>query len=396
LCLSLAGVAACKSGSAQQPKFDTAPVERGSLLSRVTASGTLSALVTVQVGSQVSGRIQKLLVDYNTVVKKGQLLAVLDPQLFEAAVNQSRANLASARANVAKAEVEVRQTQRQLARMRSLAEQKLISESDLDVAQSAADTAQAQAESARAIVLQAQASLHQAQINLQYTSIYSPIDGVVISRSVDVGQTVAASLQAPTLFTIAEDLRKMQVDTSVAEADIGKLTASQSASFTVDAFPGERFRGKVRQIRNAPQTVQNVVTYNVIIDVENPELKLRPGMTANVEVVADSRDEALKVANAAFRFRPPAELVGDKKGKPEKGEATTFKSKPEDPSQKTVWVLRNDKPEPVKLKTGITDGKFTEVVDGELREGDQIITAYNSPDKKAGTGAPSGMSRRPF
>jgi HlyD family secretion protein len=395
-------VAACRPAASQAPRFDTAPVERGPLISRVTASGTLSALVTVQVGSQVSGRIQKILVDFNSVVHKGDLLAEIDPQLFEASVEQSRANLASNKAQLLKASVMVEKTKRDLARQRKLEALKLIAAADLDASQAAYDGAVADVENARASVLQAEAQLHQAGVNLKYTTIYSPIDGVVISRAIDVGQTVAASFSSPTLFTIAEDLRKMQVDTSVSEADIGKLSADQRATFTVDAFPGDHFEGKVRQIRNAATTVQNVVTYDVVIDVLNPELKLRPGMTANVDVIADQRSSALKVSNAAFRFRMPAELMpaapvktdgdtklarvdGDHRRDPKGGEHK--------PNQKSLWVLENGQPKMLSVKTGITDGKFTEVLAEELHEGDLVVTAYNSPDKKPGT---QGMMRRPF
>ncbi|HVI92482.1 MAG TPA: efflux RND transporter periplasmic adaptor subunit, partial [Anaeromyxobacter sp.] len=262
--------------------FETQPADRGGVVAKVTATGTLSALVTVQVGSQVSGRLAQVLVDYNSPVKKGQLIARIDPQLFEAAVEQARANLVAARGNLAKARAQAIDADRQAKRSATLAEQKLVSEADRDTAQANADAARAQVEASNGDVAQAEASLHQAQVNLAYTRIVSPTDGVVISRNVDVGQTVAASLQAPTLFVIAEDLSRMQVDTNVAEADVGKLQDGMDATFTVDAYPTERFRGKVRQIRNAPQTVQNVVTYDAVIDVPNPDLKLRPGMTANV------------------------------------------------------------------------------------------------------------------
>ena len=289
-------------------RYETARVDRGRIVAQVTATGTLSALVTVQVGSQVSGRIQQLFVDFNSPVKKGQLIAKIDPQLFQATLEQARANHIAARADLARAKVQAADAARQLARTRSLAERKLVAQADLDTAQATAEGAQAGVDAAAGKVEQARASLQQAQVNLAYTNIISPINGTVISRSVDVGQTVAASLQAPTLFVIAEDLAKMQVDTSVAEADIGKLRAGMDASFTVDAFPGRRFRGTVRQIRNAPQNVQNVVTYDAVVDVGNPDLELRPGMTANVSFVFADRADVLRVPNGALRFRPSAEL----------------------------------------------------------------------------------------
>jgi HlyD family secretion protein len=231
-------------------------------------------------------------------------------------------------------------------------------------------------------VAQARAALSQARVNLAYTDIRSPTSGVVISRNVDVGQTVAASLQAPTIFVIAEDLAKMQVDTSVAEADVGRLKAGMAATFTVDAYPGETFRGKVRQIRNAPQTVQNVVTYDAVIDVDNPELKLKPGMTANVTFVYAEKDDVLKVPNSALRFRPPPALLGDAKGS---GAA----AKPGASGQRTVWTLAGDKPEPEKVKTGISDGSFTEVMEGNLEVGEVVIT-----DVLGGSGAPNLQNLR--
>src|SRR5215472_12744590 len=267
------------------PRFETATVQRGRLISRVTATGTLSALVTVQVGTQVSGRIAQLNVDFNSSVKKGDLIAKIDPQLFEAAVEQARANYIEAKGNLAKSRAQAADAQRQLIRAKTLLQKQLISQADHDTTETAKLAADAQVEVSLGAVEQARAALHQAEINLAYTSIISPIDGTVISRNVDVGQTVAASLQAPTLFTIAENLKKMQVDTNVAEADVGRLEPGMIATFTVDAYPNERFRGTIRQIRNAPQTVQNVVTYDAVIDVDNSDLKLRPGMTTNVTVI---------------------------------------------------------------------------------------------------------------
>jgi len=284
--------------------FETTAVQRRDVESRVTATGTVSALVTVQVGSQVSGRIQEILVEYNSPVKKGQVIARIDPQLLQAAVERARANLTAARANVQKARVEAENSRRQAERSRTLRDQQFISQSELDTAESAAQVSQAQVTSSEASMAQAQAALNEAEVNLRYATIVSPTDGIVISRSVDVGQTVAASLQAPTLFTIAEDLRKMQVNTSVAESDVGRLQDGMRATFTVDAWPGVNFDGVIRQIRNASQTVQNV-TYDAVIDVENPELKLKPGMTANVTRVTAHRENVVTVPNAALRFRPP-------------------------------------------------------------------------------------------
>lgn len=342
------------------PRYRLAKVERGPLTAAVSATGNLNAVITVQVGSQVSGQIKDLMADFNSIVKKNQVIARIDPDIFEAKVNQARADLDSAKATVlnqeaqveraradvenaraalaeakaqtAKAQVAVVDAKRDFDRKTELFARKLIARSDLDSSQAGHDSAIAQVESARAHeqaldsaiqsataqlrvtqamlvsaraqVEQKNAGLKQAQVDLDHTTILAPVDGVVVSRQVDVGQTVAASLQAPVLFTIAQDLTKMQVETSVDEADIGRLKLDDRANFTVDAFPGETFTGTVTQIRKAPQVVQNVVTYTVIVGVENPSGKLMPGMTANVKLVVAQKPNALKVPNAALRFRP--------------------------------------------------------------------------------------------
>jgi HlyD family secretion protein len=342
------------------PKFRTVRVERGPLTAAVSATGNLNAVITVQVGSQVSGQIKDLLVDFNSIVKKNQVIARIDPDIFVAKVNQAKADVESAKATVlnqeaqveraradvenaraayaeskaqtAKAQVAVVDAKRDFDRKTELFARRLIARSDLDSSQAAHDSALAQVDSAkaheqaldsaiqsstaqlrvaqamlvsaRAGVDQKTAGLKQAQVDLDHTTILAPVDGVVVSRQVDVGQTVAASLQAPILFTIAQDLTKMQVETSVDEADIGRLKLDDRANFTVDAFPGETFTGTVTQIRKAPQVVQNVVTYTVIVGVENPSGKLMPGMTANVKLVVAQKANALKIPNAALRFRP--------------------------------------------------------------------------------------------
>jgi HlyD family secretion protein len=389
-------------------KPETAVVDRGPIVAKITATGTLSALVTVQVGSQVSGRLQEIHVDFNSTVKKGQVIAKIDPQLFRAALEQARANHAAAKANVARSEVQSLDADRQAQRARSLAEQKLGPQADADTLESAALAAHAQVEASRASVGQAEASLHQAQVNLDYTTIISPINGTVISRNVDVGQTVAASLQAPTLFVIAEDLRKMQVDSSVSEADVGKLRPGMEASFTVDAYPGERFAGTIRQIRNAPQTLQNVVTYDAVIDVDNAELKLKPGMTAAVTFVSASREDALRVPNAALRFRPTPDVIARLKGQTAgKGmrarpsadgagapAATTGpraggRPAMREPNVRVIWVMHDDKAREVTIRTGISDGTVTEVLDGALAKDDKVVT--DVPD-----GAKTGAQRSPF
>ncbi|MBI5071256.1 MAG: efflux RND transporter periplasmic adaptor subunit [Deltaproteobacteria bacterium] len=359
-----------------RPAFETAAVDKGNITAKVTATGTLSAIVTVQVGSQVSGRIAELRADFNSTVKKGQLIAKIDPALFQAAVEQARANHMAAQGNLARSQAQATDADRQAARAKALAERKLIALADYETAQSTADAARAQVAASQGAVEQARAALHQAQVNLAYTDIVSPTNGVVISRNVDVGQTVAASLQAPTLFVIAEDLAKMQVDTSVAEADVGRLRAGMEASFTVDAYPSERFQGKVRQIRNAPQTVQNVVTYDAVIDVDNPALKLKPGMTANVTFIYAEKDDVVRIPNAALRFRPPPDLLKGSggAGAARAGGNARAPREGETRDRRTLWVLREAGPAPVRVRTGISDGSTTELVEGELQPGDKVIT----------------------
>jgi HlyD family secretion protein len=363
--------------SAQALRFETAIVDRGAISARITATGSLSPVITVQVGSQVSGRIQRLEVDYNSPVHRGQLLALIDPALFTAAEAQARANLSAARANLVKAQAQARDARRQLVRQRQLAEHKLIAEADLDTAQTNAEAADATAVACRAAIAQAAAALQQASTNLAYTRIYSPIDGVVISRNVDVGQTVAASLQAPTLFLLAEDLKRMQVDTSVAEADVGRLREGMAATFTVDAYPSEVFRGTIRQIRNSPQTLQNVVTYDAVIDVVNDDLKLKPGMTANATVVHAERRDVLRVPNAALRFRPPPGLAASEVRPP--GAAQTR-------DRRVVFVLRGGSPVATPIRTGVSDGTVSELVEGDLRAGDLLVVeAISSGKSSAGS-----------
>jgi HlyD family secretion protein len=382
------------------PRYETVAADRGPVVARVTASGTLSALVTVQVGSQVSGRIQAVLVDFNSRVRRGQVIARIDPQLFEAAVEQAKANLMAADGNLLRAKAQAIDAERQAKRTRALADQKLVAVAEAETAESTADAARAGVAAAEGSVAQARAALNQAQVNLGYTAIVSPTDGVVISRNVDVGQTVAASLQVATLFVIAEDLARMQVDTSVSEADVGKLHAGMPATFTVDAFPGERFEGKVRQVRNAATTVQNVVTYDAVIDVANPELKLRPGMTANVTFVWAERRDALRIPNAALRFKPPEGLVPAARPAGGEGPAAARGPAPqtrddarEAASRRTAWVLRGGKPEPVALRVGITDGSFTEVLEGSLAPGDPCIVDVDGKGGTSGGSRPAGPPR---
>lgn len=430
-------------------QYRTVKVTKGSLSTYVTANGTVNPVTTVLVGTQVSGTIQKLYADYNTPVKEGQLIAQIDPATFQAQLAQAKAKLENARAallnaqadistarsnlelnkaNVLKAQVSVEDTKRSLARALILFERNLISASERDAAQTAHDLALAQIEAARAQeraseaqlesawarlessraqIKQAEAEVELVQVNLNHTRITAPVTGIVISRNVDVGQTVAASLQTPTLFTIAKDLTKMQVDTNVSEADIGRVRVGQPASFTVDAFPHLTFQGKVTEVRNAPVTIQNVVTYNVVIQVANPELKLKPGMTANASILVAHKDEVLKIPNAALRFRPefakkgadgsakPAERDKGLAGKPagaaaktlEKARVAAGESQARIPTFR-VWVpVPKGKPVSVEITTGISDGVYTEVLSGPLREGQEVITEAIGESRSASPSA---------
>ena len=467
-------------------RFRTVKVERGEISTIVTATGTINPVVNVLVGSQVSGTIKHLYADFNSQVKEGQVIAQIDPSIFQAQVDQARANVLNAQANLlnvqsnlknvqanlTKAEVSVVDTKRTLDRNLPLVEKKVIAQAVFDTAQTNYDTAVAQeeaakaqlesarsqVESSKAQVAQMRAALNLAETNLGYTTIRSPVNGTVISRNVDVGQTVAASLQAPTLFTIAKDLTQMQVDTNVSEADVGRVRVGQEATFTVDAYPEKIFRGKVSEIRNAPTTIQNVVTYDVVILVDNKDLKLKPGMTANVSVLIAHKDDVLKIPNAALRYRPqtvkdevPAKGRREEKPSQPVGPSTSTgrltdqlnltaeqqakvdmiikasrqeiqevreKSKPDEARVKIqnligqkimgiltkeqrqklaelaqspqpdqgrpgrIWSLSPEgKPVPISIVLGITDGTFSEVVSGDLKEGMGVIVEETSKKK---------------
>ena len=322
-------------GSSPKPKvaFETARVDRGPIRAKVTATGTVNPIVQVQVGTQVSGTIQTLGADFNSEVAPGQMIAQIDPRLFNAAVELAQANVLTARATTHKTKAQLVDAKRTAARNHQLFDQNLLAKATVDTSDTAAETAAADVEAALAAEAQAQAALDSARLNLIYSTIRSPIRGTVITRNIDVGQTVAASFAAPTLFLIGEDLTKMEVDTNIAEADVGVLAAGMSATFTVDAFPTELFHGTIRQVRASPQVVQNVVTYNAVIDVANPKLELKPGMTANLEIVYAERANALRVPNAAIRFRTSLDIVG-----------TTTPVVPQ--GKKLVWVLRAEQPTP--------------------------------------------------
>ena len=358
--------------SAQSVHYEVATIQRGRIQARVTATGTVNPIKTVQVGTQVSGTIQGLGADFNSVVTPGQMIAQIDPRLFQASVNQARANLLVARANTRKARIAARDARRIAGRNHELADQQLIAQQTADTSEANAQVAEAAVDAAAALETQAQAALDTSKLSLAFTKIASPITGTVISRNVDVGQTVAASFASPTLFLIGEDLTKMQVDTNIAEADIGRLSRGLAASFTVDAYPTETFHAVIRQIRISPQVIQNVVTYDAVLEVANPGSRLAPGMTANVELVYADRSDVVRVPNAALRFHPQPELVGGALPVPPLG-------------HKLVWVERDGKLAPIEIVTGVSDGTWTELVEGSLAADDHLVVeaASTSAPKRA-------------
>ena len=416
-----------KDGAA--PEFQTAKVSRGEIVQAVTATGQLSPVLNVQVGSQISGNIQKLFADFNSQVKSNQVLAQLDPATYQANVNSAEAELANAQASLELAQINAK-------RAEDLLKDKLIPQSEYD--QTVATLHQAEAQ-----VKIRSSSLQRARVDLGRCTIYSPVDGTVISRNVDVGQTVAASMSAPILFQVASDLTKMQIDANVAEADVGGVEVGQEVEFSVDAFPERTFRGKVTQVRNSPLTVQNVVTYVAVIEVNNSDLKLKPGMTANVSVIVQRREDVLRIPNGALRFRPPEAALlasntnsantnlvsqtpssgpsgtnvmaggeGSRRrggpggaggfGGPGGGRGGQGGGRPREGrrSLQTVYVFAdgqsptaaaNAKLKPIRIRLGVTDGIFTEVLEG-LEENDVVVTGSNTP---APTGGPGG-GQNPF
>ncbi len=420
------------------PEYFTGKAERGDIREVVEATGTINAVTTVQVGSQVSGNINHLYADFNSHVTKGQLIAQIEPSLFEGALLQAkadlenaRANLAAARANLEKAKAAQEQTKADYDRTVGLTREGVMSPQQLDLAKANYDSAVAAVSAAKATVTQSQAQVQQreaavsvAQTNFDHTHIYAPIDGVVVNRAVDVGQTVAASLQAPTLFTIAQDLTKMQVYAKTDESDVGQIRPGQKVTFKVDAFPKDTFEGTVMQVRMNPTTVQNVVTYDTVVNFDNPELKLFPGMTAYVSIPVAQAKDVMKVPNGALRYKPdlkPEELkalyarygfenaaaksAGGNGGgsarwqgqqrdeRPGGGLSEQAQQHQKPPDTGIVWKLRADKTlEPVRIKTGITDHTVTEVVQvlkGELKESEEVVVG--SATITPGTSRPPGM-----
>jgi HlyD family secretion protein len=351
--------------SGASPDYVTAAVDRGAISAVVTATGTVNPVTTVQVGTYVSGPIRELFVDYNSPVHKGQLVAKIDPAPFQVKVQVAAAALANARAKVEKSRADLTLKKLGYERSRELRAQDLISQNELDTAKSNYEQAVAQLDLDAAGVKQAEASLQEARINLGYTDITSPVDGVVVSRNVDVGQTVAATFQTPTLFLIAQDLTRMQVDASVSESAIGDVRDGQPATFTVDAYPGRTFHGSVAQVRNAPITVQNVVTYDVVISVANPDLALKPGMTASVTITTAQREDVLRVPLRALRFRP-------------EGAAATRPGPTSPATPDTgVWVLEpGGELRRVPVRLGLRDDQHAELLGGDLGDGDALAVAY--------------------
>lgn len=370
-------------------RYRTSGVERGPVVSIVSATGAINPVVSVQVGTQVSGMIKSLHADFNSRVKAGDTVAIIDPEPFKARREQAASNLEMARSNVARAKTDLAQRKRELDRVQSLVAQQFVSQNDVDLALTNYQSAGAQVRVTEAQVRQAEAALNSAELDLKYTVIRSPVDGIVVARNVEVGQTVAASFATPNLFLIALDLTKMQVDTNVSEADIGGMTEGKEASFTVDAYPGMPFAGVIRQVRLAPINVQNVVTYNVVVAVDNQDLRLKPGMTANVSIVVAQKDQVLKVPNAALRFTPPqgdraeghsSDRNGAKaEGRPAPGRPAAV-SADSGGQTKRVWRLgASDGLEPVSIQTGISDGVSTEMVAGPLGEGDLVVVGVDPP-----------------
>jgi len=363
-----------RSNGEPEVTYVTVPVEKGSLKAEINSTGTIKPLVEVLVGSQVSGTIKELHADFESVVKQGQLIALIDPDTYRAKANQSKANLQSAKANVIKAEVAVTDALRNFRRKEELLRSNAVSQSDFDSAETGLESARAAVEVAKATVAQMEANLQEAELQLKYTHIVAPVNGVVTARNMDVGQTVTASFQTPVLFKIAEDLTRMQVYASVDEADIGRVRVGQNATFTVPAFPDDTFTASVTQIRNDPQIQQNVVTYNVILDVSNDELKLRPGMTTSVQILLSEVNDALMVPDQAFRFTPKTEK---------------FDLQPLKLGERRLWKLqKGNRIEPVTVKRGVVGSERVQVFSDHLKPGDRVVVDEVVKKKTEGRQSP--------
>ena len=416
LLVTIAALTAFKFQVKKAPQYYTEKVQKGDIQNVVQATGTINAVTTVQVGSQVSGTIQTLNADFNSHVRKGQVIAQIDPSLFKGALLQAKAdladaqaNLTAAKANLEKADAAAAQARLDFDRYTTLAKDGVVPQQQMDTAKATYDSDAAAVSAAKAQVTQAAAQVQQksaalavAQTNLDHTTITSPIDGTVVARSVDVGQTVAASLQAPTLFTIAQDLTKMQVYVSTDESDVGSIHAGEAANFKVDAFPNQTFYGKISAVRLNATTVQNVVTYTTVVDFNNPDLKLYPGMTAYVNIPVASATDVVKVPNGALRYKPDLNAadasallqkygISAAAGRTHKGSQAGQQQAQQQTA--VVWKLDAKKSlQPVQIKLGITDHTTTEVAQvlkGSLNPGDQVVTgAAGASQKAAGSTAP--------
>lgn len=357
------------------PKYLTSKIEKKEIIQTVEASGTINPVKTVSIGSQVSGMIKEIYVDFNSKVKKGQLLAEIDPSLFQAQVDKARGDLNAARGAYQKTKSMLVYDEANYKRYKELYKKNYVAKNDLDLALATYKADVADLASKSATISQTQATLQNNLTNLRYSKIISPVNGVVISRAVDVGQTVAASFQTPTLFTVAQDLTEMQIEVSVSEADIGKVKVGQEVEYTLDGYPDETFKGKVSQVRISPTTVSNVVTYTVIVSVNNDEDKLKPGMTANVSIITNKKENALCVENAAMRFTPVEVTKGKK-----------FK-------EQGIWLLVKNKPTRINIKTGITDSDYTEIISNEITEDSDVIIGIQDKksQKKNNMPKPPGM-----
>lgn len=360
----------------QQEKYETAVIDRGDILEKITATGTINPVNSVKVGSQVSGRIIKILADYNSRVKKGQIVAQLETDIYQSKVEQDAANYKMSQAQVTEAKATMADAESNLRRAKKLSRDRVLSDRELEIAATKYDAATASYGAAVAREEQSKALLSSARLDLQHTIIYSPVDGIVISRNCDVGQTVVATFQTPDLFLIAEDLTKMRVDAYVDEADIGKARVGQQVQFTVDAYPDKIFSGVISQVRFAPKELQNVVSYATLIEVPNPELMLRPGMTASIAIISGQRKNVMRVSNAALRFKPdPMDRELSKHEAADGNEASADED--EIKIQHRVWILAEDgRVQTVSIKTGIFDTKHAEVTGGDIHDGQKVIIGY--------------------
>jgi HlyD family secretion protein len=369
------------------PEVVTVAATRGDVVSAIAATGTVEAVTTVEVGSQVSGTIQSLGADFNSIVRKGQVLARLDPALVQSGIEQARANVLRASADADRLRVTVADDERKLARAQDLSARQLIPATDLEDAVVATQSSEAQLRSQEAAASQARASLKQAEVNLEKTVILSPIDGIVVARSVDIGQTVAASLSAPTLFVIAANMTEMQVMASIDESDVGRIASGQAVSFTVDAYPRDTFHGRVEQVRLNPDVSSNVVTYTAVVSAPNPQLKLKPGMTANITIEVARRNGVLRVPAAALQFHPSADVM-----KAFAVSAGTPVTAEKDSRGRTVWQLVAGTLRPIAVTPGTSDGAFTEVLDGPLAEGALVVTRASLTGDTASAARPANSA----